>query len=246
MRNAVEPGRPRTLVAGDEPLLARGIALLLDQTRDIDATYVDSLARAGQFLASGRGELVVWAGDYLNDEVLDELRQLRQDHRAAGLCLVARRADAEGLERLVAQSGERLAFVLYRGELDAAELLDLVRSVMRGRSTIEPALLERLAAAPSGTHQLNLTDSEREIMELVAAGLRNREIGRRLWKSEKAVEKHVGRLFSKLGLPLETTGHLDRRVTATRIYLSLRAGRGRGLVDRDDVFETPGPAPCES
>jgi DNA-binding NarL/FixJ family response regulator len=242
----VEPGRPRALVTGDEPLLARGVALLLDQSREVEANYVDSLERVGRLLASGRGELVVWAGEHLDEETLDGLRELRRDHRAAGLCLVARRADAEGLERLVAQSAERLAFELHTNELDAAELVELVRAVVRGRSTVDPALLERLAAAPSGTHELHLTESEREIMDLVADGLRNREIGRRLWKSEKAVEKHVGRLFSKLGLPVETTSHLDRRVAATRIYLSLRAGRGRGLVDRDDVFEPPAPTPCQS
>jgi DNA-binding NarL/FixJ family response regulator len=244
VRTEGEAGRPRALVAGDEPLLARGVALLLDTTRDIDAVYVDSLTRARRFLASGQAELVVWAGDYLNEETLGGLRKLREQYRAMGLCLVARRADAEALEALVAHSGERLAFVLYSGGLDAAELGDLVRSVLRGRSTIDPALLERLTAAPSGADELNLTDSEREIMELVAVGLRNREIGRRLFKSEKAVEKHVGRLFAKLGLPPETTGHLDRRVAATRIYLSFRAGRGRGLVDRGDLFEAPSAQPC--
>lgn len=241
----MEPRRPRALVAGDEPLLARGIALLLDRTQDVDAIYVDSLARAGRLLANGRAELVVWAGDYLNEEVLAELVELREKHRAPGLCLVARRADAGALERLVAQSGERLAFAINTGELDAGELVEFVRSVVRGHSTIDPALLERLAAAPSGVDELQLTEREREIMDLVAAGLRNREIGRRLWKSEKAVEKHVGRLFSKLGLPPDTTSHLDRRVAATRIYLSLQAGRGHGLIDHY-AFETPAPDPCGS
>ena len=234
----MQPARPRALVAGDEPLLARGIALLLEHTREVDAIYVDSLARAERFLESGRGELVLWAGDYLNEEVLGGLRRLREKRRATGLCLVARRADAEALEGLVAQSGERLAFVLYTAELDAGELAELVRSVLRGRSTVDPALLERLTAA-SGGEDLNLTASEREIMDLVAAGLRNREIGKRLFKSEKAVEKHVGRLFAKLGLPADTTGHLDRRVAATRIYLSLQAGRGRGLIDIHNAPFTP-------
>jgi DNA-binding NarL/FixJ family response regulator len=210
----------------------------------MEAIYVESLTRVQRFLTSGRAELVVWVGDYLDEEVLVALREIREEHPSTGLCLLARRADAEPLERLVAQSGERLAFVLYTGQLDAGELIELARSVLRGRSTVDPELLARLTASAPGAEDLHLTETEREIMDLVALGLRNREIGRRLWKSEKAVEKHVGRLFSKLGLPVASTGHLDRRVAATRIYLSLRSGRGHGLIDRSDTFEVPGPAPA--
>ncbi|HEX8646016.1 MAG TPA: LuxR C-terminal-related transcriptional regulator [Thermoleophilaceae bacterium] len=242
----MEARRPRALVAGDEPLLARGIALLLDQARDLDALYVDSPARARRVLRRDRTELLVWAGDDLNAEVLGGLRELREEYRSLGLCLLARRADAVALERLVAHSGERIAFVLHNGRLDAAELGELVRSVLRGHSTLEPALLDRLTASASPADELNLTVNEREIMELVAAGLRNREIGRRLWKSEKAVEKHVGRLFSKLGLPPEASGHLDRRVAATRVYLSRRRLRDHGLVGPEDSYELPSPEPCGS
>jgi DNA-binding CsgD family transcriptional regulator len=70
-------------------------------------------------------------------------------------------------------------------------------------------------------HRLEkLTACEREVLELIAEGLRNPAIARRLWKSEKAIEKTVARVFGKLGLDATLMPDVDRRVTAACIYLS--------------------------
>ena len=229
--------RPVVLVAGDQPLLVRGAAVLLDRSRDIDAIYAGSAARARRLLAGGVDALA-WAGDNLDAAEVDELRDLRRAHPATGLCMVARRADAAALERLVGDGTERLAFSLQAERFDARDLVELIRSVLRGRSTVDTALIHRLAALQGAPGQPDLTASEREVMELVAAGLRNREIARRLWKSEKTIEKHVGRVFQKLGLPPGSSGHLDRRVVATRIYLTRAAE-----VPSGEGFKLPPAAP---
>jgi DNA-binding NarL/FixJ family response regulator len=236
----VSSQRVRVLVTGDEPLLDRGLALLLDREHDLEPIYVESCARAGKMLGSGRSEIVVWCGGRLGKASLDALREVRAAHPATGLCLLARGADLAALERLLACGADRFAFVINVGGLEVGEVVEILRGVLRGRSTVPPTLLERLTcdAVPNGA--LELTESEREIMELVAIGLRNCEIARRLWKSEKAVEKHIGRVFTKLGLRPDTHPHLDRRVTATRIFLARRAAHA--IAAHNGAFEPPGVA----
>jgi DNA-binding NarL/FixJ family response regulator len=83
-------------------------------------------------------------------------------------------------------------------------------------------VLERLLAVPAGGDGAvlkTLTAGEREILGLVADGLRNRAIAQRLFKSEKAVERHVGQIFCKLGLQPNGNGDIDRRVSAARMFL---------------------------
>jgi DNA-binding NarL/FixJ family response regulator len=229
--------RPVVLVAGDQPLLVRGAAVLLDRVRDIDAIYAGSAARARRLLG-GATDVLAWAGDNLDAGAVDALRDARQACPALGLCVVARRVDAVALERLVGEGTERLALSLHAERFDARDLVELIHSVLRGRSTVDMQLIRHLAARQEAQGESELTASEREVMELVAAGLRNREIARRLWKSEKTVEKHVGRVFQKLGLPPGSTGHLDRRVVATRMYLARAAAQQSG-----DAFEPPPSSP---
>lgn len=230
--------RARVVVTGDEPLFAAGLALLLGRA-GIESTYVETTARAARLVEKAGADALTWAGIDLDRETIDSLVELRRASPTTGLCLISHQADTRSLERLVAQGGERLAFVLRTADLHADDFVRVVRAVLRGYSTLDPELLRRIVAAPPGDERPSLTEADHEVMELVAAGFRNVEIARRLWKSEKAIEKHVGRLFAKFGLTPESTAHLDRRVTATRIYLASQDGGRRGLEHRP--FDTFSP-----
>jgi DNA-binding NarL/FixJ family response regulator len=222
--------RARVVVTGDEPLLADGLALLLRRA-GIESTYAETPALAVAFVQRAGADALAWAGVDLDAKTLDGLAELRRARPATGLCLISHRADGDALERLLAQGGERLAFVLRTDALQTEDLVRVVRTVLRGYSTVDPALLRRLAATFAEAEGHGLTRADHEVMELVAAGLRNVEIARRLWKSEKTIEKHVSRLFAKFGLSPDRAAHLDRRVTATRIYLASHDRRRRGLVE---------------
>jgi DNA-binding NarL/FixJ family response regulator len=63
-----------------------------------------------------------------------------------------------------------------------------------------------------------LTELEREVLQEMATGRNNSGIARALFMSDRAVEKHIGSIFSKLGLKWEESVH--RRVKAVLIYLS--------------------------
>ena len=213
--------RARIVVVSEEPLDGRGLALLLRSCAEFDTIWAESMRRAGTLLGSGRPEALLWSGDCLDAAALTTLRETRDRHHDVGLCVLTHRADAEAVELFLAHGAGRFALLLRGCRPEVGELVTTLDGVFFGRSLVEPRVLEEIFALPGDDEgQLgSLTPNEREILGLVAAGLRNRAIGRRLWKSEKAVEKHVGHIFCKLGLQPTTNGDLDRRVAAARIFM---------------------------
>ena len=214
----------RVLLAADEPLQGRGLKLLLEAS-GFDSLYVECLTRARRMLGGALKEVLLWVGDHLDAESLEQVRAIRQAHRDLGVCVLANGADPAALRALLSDDARGFAFLLRGNQPEVEELIDALVRAADGQATLEPSLLERMFTS-SNSHCTGLewlSDGEREVLELVALGLRNREIARRLWKSEKTIEKHVGRLFSKLGLDPEANPHLDRRVSAARIFLSERS-----------------------
>jgi DNA-binding NarL/FixJ family response regulator len=198
------------------------VALLLQTYGRFDAVSVESFGRAGRVLAGGGGDAVLWVGDELTVEVVEAATELRHNHSELGICLLAVRGDPGVVAALLMDRADRLAVLLRTPRLEIHDVIAALRCVINGASVLEPHSLKRLLGSghPSDDPLRRLTACEREILALISQGLRNREIARRLWKSEKAVEKHVSNVFMKLGLGPEAMPHLDRRVTATRIYLS--------------------------
>ena len=108
------------------------------------------------------------------------------------------------------------------------ELLFAIRAVHSGDSVVAPSttrrLIDQFAALLPGTaddpDELGeLTDREREVLTLVAQGLSNGEIARRLFVSEATVKTHVGRVLAKLGL--------RDRVQAVVYAVRIRSGSSR-------------------
>jgi DNA-binding NarL/FixJ family response regulator len=162
---------------------------------------------------------------------------LTRRHPQLRLCLLTRAADVEALRPLLRHHHCGIAILFRSGDLDVAELVASLHEVLAGRSTLEPAVLSRLIDhEPIVDDRLaELTAGEREVLELVAHGLPNREIARRFWKSEKAVEKQVSHVFRKLGLDQGKAAHLDRRVTAARIFLANRPRSVEAPRPHDDL-----------
>jgi two-component system, NarL family, response regulator DevR len=94
-------------------------------------------------------------------------------------------------------------------EVRAAGIIDAVRQVALGRSLIDPGLVEQVMArirhgSPTENKVAALTEREREVLELIAEGLTNRQIGERLFLAEKTVKNYVSSLLSKLGMERRT------------------------------------------
>ena len=113
-----------------------------------------------------------------------ELKRLRP--------LVARINDLEAATRELSDTGIR------------SKTAELRERVARGESLLDPSVttrvLERLRTKPEDDELAGLTEQERRILDLIAEGLTNRQIGERMFLAEKTVKNYVSNLLSKLGM----------------------------------------------
>lgn len=98
------------------------------------------------------------------------------------------------------------------------EFLDALERVAAGGTALDPEVVTELLARRRDDPLRSLTPREREVLELMAQGHDNGTIARSLVVTERAVHKHVGNVFAKLGLPPADGGH--RRVRAVLAYLN--------------------------
>jgi DNA-binding NarL/FixJ family response regulator len=208
----------RVVVVAHEPIARRGLRLVF-QDAGIAALDAESLERAARLSAGRTGVVLVVLAAELGAEEAASVDALRRAQPEVAVCFVVDAVDAEALTMLTGDDG--LGVVLGRfAEID--HIIDVVQAVAAGRVVIPRGIQAR---SPRPDDSLgSLTPSEHEVLELLAEGLRNPAIARRLWKSEKAIEKTVARVFRKLGLDADAMPDLDRRVTAARIFLSASLG----------------------
>jgi len=94
-------------------------------------------------------------------------------------------------------------------QIKGTGLVDAVRRVAAGQSLLDPSVtarvLERLRTGPAEDERLaRLTEQERKILDLIAEGLTNRQIGERMFLAEKTVKNYVSNLLAKLGMERRT------------------------------------------
>ena len=94
-------------------------------------------------------------------------------------------------------------------EIRGSSLLDGIRQVNAGRSLLDPTVTERVmhrlrVGEQQDPRLAGLTDRERDILNLIADGLTNRQIGEHLFLAEKTVKNYVSALLSKLGMQRRT------------------------------------------
>lgn len=108
-------------------------------------------------------------------------------------------------------------YLLKDRVLDVADFLAAADRVARGGSALDPHVVATLLARPANP-LAPLTERERTVLELMAQGLTNTAIAKRLVLSERTIEAHVRHLFDKLNLTPDEDGH--RRVLAVLTHLS--------------------------
>ena len=126
---------------------------------------------------------------------------------------------------LFEHGSERRAYLLKERVSDIDQLLAAIREVARGGSVIDPKVVEALVAARSRAAESpvgRLTPREKEILSEMAQGKNNAAIAGALVLTERAVEKHINSIFSKLSLSEEKDAH--RRVKAVLLFLSEKGG----------------------
>ena len=129
-------------------------------------------------------------------------REIRSKHPAVNCLILTSFSDDEALFSAILAGASGYVLKQIRG----TDLVDAVRRVAQGQSLLDPAVtarvLERLRSPP--VHQSDdlqsLTDQERRILDLIAEGLTNRQIGERVFLAEKTVKNYVSNVLMKLGM----------------------------------------------
>jgi DNA-binding NarL/FixJ family response regulator len=199
--------RIRVVLADDQTVVRAGFRALLDLTDDLTvvAEAADG-ARAVEAVRTTRPDVVLMDIRMPRVDGLEATRRIAADPALAAvrvLVLTTYEADEYVFESLRAGAA---GFLLK--DIDPDDLRDAVRSVADGQSLLAPAVTRRVieefarlrAPVADGAARLApLTDRERQVLALVAAGLSNEEIGARLLMSPLTAKTHVSRAMSKLG-----------------------------------------------
>jgi len=232
-------GDVRVILVAAEPIVGKGLKMLLENA-DFTVIHVETLDRASRMLGTRHGEIVLWSGEHARSDVLEQALSIKDRHADIAFCIMAKTADPAVVEELLERDPNGLAFVPRSIGPQVSDLVDALTALGAGRAAMTPKLLMQVVERVTGTSARldSLTPCELEVLEFIAIGYRNCEIARRLWKSEKTIEKHVGRLFSKLGFDSEADRHLDRRVAAARVFLE-EAHASRFVRSREQVQPQP-------
>ncbi|MFH8736119.1 MULTISPECIES: response regulator transcription factor [unclassified Streptomyces] len=205
-RTFTEQNPIRVFLLDDHEVVRRGLSDLLNAEPDIsvvgDAENMEHALARGPALRPDVAVLDVRLPDGDGISVCRELRS--QMPELACLMLTSFDDEEALLDAIMAGAS---GYVLK--QIKGSDLVSAVRTVASGQSMLDPAttarLMRSLRTDPDATPELapelaGLSPRERDILALIGDGLTNREIGKRLYLSEKTVKNHISRLLAKLGV----------------------------------------------
>jgi DNA-binding NarL/FixJ family response regulator len=209
----------RVVIAEDQVLLREGLGrLFADGGHEVVASLGDA-GRLASVVAEHDPDLVVLdirMPPTFTDEGARAAAEIKAAHPELGVLVLSQHIETAHAVTLVQCGG--FGYLLKDRVLEVGEFLAAAERVARGGSALDPKVVARLVS-PSGDDDplAELTDREREVLELMAEGLTNTGIATRLYLSERTVEAHVRHVLMKLDIPESQHGH--RRVLAVLAHL---------------------------
>lgn len=155
------------------------------------------------------------------DEGIRAARAIRATHPEIGVVVLSQYVEPEYALALFEDGSAGMAYLLKERVGDVAQLEQAIASVQRGDSAIDPKVVDALVEGRLNRRESKvdrLTPREREVMAELATGKSNAAIAEALFLSERAVEKHINSIFTKLDLVPER--ETNRRVRAVLLYLA--------------------------
>ena len=211
----------RVVIAEDSVLLREGVArILADSGFEVvgQAGTADELMLKVRSYSPDVAIVDIRMPPTHTDEGLQAAHEIREKHPGVGVLVLSQYIEPAYAMELLAESAEGVGYLLKDRISDVQEFSDAVRRVADGGSALDPQIVSQLVGRRRGDDPLGeLTPREREVLGLMAEGRSNQGIAERLVVTERAVEKHVTSIFSKLKLPAATADH--RRVLAVLAYL---------------------------
>jgi DNA-binding NarL/FixJ family response regulator len=220
------PARPiRVAIADDSYLVREALAGVVNRIEDVElvATCADGTELLSAVEATDAHVAIVDirmppSGD---DEGIRVATRLRERRPEVGVIVLSQFAGAAYAIELLEDHAAGRGYLLKERLRDANELGAAITTVAEGGTVIDPTLVQELLAsdgATAGSPIDELTPREREVLAQMAEGKSNAAIADSLVLTKRAVEKHVGQIFQKLGL--EDDEIVSRRVTAVLLYMS--------------------------
>lgn len=200
---------PRLLLADDHRMFRQGLRELLERKTDFPVVGEASTGR----------EVLEQVAALAPDIVLLDIQMPEIDGVAVARELAARHPQVRVIMLTMYRQDQHLFEAIKAGarayllkDADAEELITVIRRVAQGEAAIDPAVtarifdeFRRLSAMPPADA---LTEREREILALLAAGHDNRTIAATLALSEKTVGNRLSEIFAKLGVTNRTQAAL--------------------------------------
>lgn len=212
----------RVFLLDDHEVVRAGIRSLLEDAEDIEVvgeagTVEDALVR----IPLARPDVAILDVRLPDGSGIEVCRQIRSDHPEVACLMLTSYADDEAL--LAAVMAGAAGYVLK--QVGGRDLVADIRTVGAGGTLLDPAITERvinrLRHGPMEDERLaSLTPQERRILDRIADGRTNRQIGEELFLAEKTVKNYVSNLLAKLGMQRRT----EAAVFAAR--LEERSGQG--------------------
>jgi DNA-binding NarL/FixJ family response regulator len=221
-----DPARPiRVMLCDDHDVVRRGLRALLEAGDQM--SVVAEAASADEAVAMARQhapDVVVMDVRMPGRSGIEACRDIRSEQPGVRVLMLTSFADDEALFTAIMAGAS--GYVLK--QIQGPDLVDSIRKVAEGQSLLDAAVTERVLARIRGDAPIDvegpehLTPQERRILELVAEGLTNRQIGERVSLAEKTVKNYVSNVLAKLGVS---------RRTEAAIYVMRHRGESSGLVD---------------
>jgi DNA-binding NarL/FixJ family response regulator len=153
-----------------------------------------------------------------SDDGLQAARTIRDAHPGTGVLVLSQFLETRYALELVGDRAEGVGYLLKDRVSDIVGFTDAVRRVAAGGSALDPKVVQRMVGRQRENDPLSeLTTREREVLALMAEGLSNGAVAERFVVTVPAVERHITRIFAKLGL--EQSAEQHRRVLAVLEYL---------------------------
>jgi DNA-binding NarL/FixJ family response regulator len=195
----------RVFLLDDHEVVRRGLRDLLEAEDDLEVVGEAGTAEEAYARIPATNPDVAILDVRLPDgDGVEVCREIRSSHPGTACLMLTSFADDEALFSAIMAGAAGYVLKQVRG----TDLVDGVRRIARGESLIDPTLttrvLDRLRQPPAADELDALTSQERRILDLIAEGMTNRQIGERLFLAEKTVKNYVSNLLSKLGMSRRT------------------------------------------
>lgn len=218
----VPPMGTKVVIAEDAFIVREGVRMLLEEAGYDLVAAVESYDELIEAVDTHSPDVVITdirMPPTRTDEGVRAAREIRESHPNTGVVVLSQYVEPEYATKLFEAGAEGLAYLLKERLGDLEQFEHAIDEVRNGRSVIDPRVVDALieGRVKSKSPLERLTDREREVLTEIARGKTNSAIADTLYLSERAIEKHINSIFTKLDLLPEK--ETNRRVRAVLLFL---------------------------